>query len=140
MQTYMESRKDLLGGELITYSSGDGSISLSWAKSPRGNALGVKVELEDAKAKYREDRRLAKMKITKANGNYSFYTPVHRLGDDLILHDGKEYKYEKIHEQNFNVWNAFGEEVKNLSIKSIIMFYVNNEKRILAEGDMYAVS
>ena len=125
-----------IGAKLNCYASGSGALSFGYTNRD-GKATGDKVTLRDVKwfLKHREPELIRTGwligEVSSYNG-YLIFQPCRRLGpDELELHSGKVVSYlHKVSDQHILVFDHEGAEIKNISIKSQVLFYLNHEQEL----------
>jgi len=117
---------------LCSYASGDGSISFVFQDRDGKASNSLKVSKRDVLEflEIGKGRRFKFWNIFKNGPHYHLFQTVKRLNHDELEFNGKIYRYAKVHEQFFHILSDDGDEVKNLSIKAALMFFVNNEQAI----------
>lgn len=119
--------------KLSVYASGDGSLSFSFVGTSgvnKGQAFGLRVTRRDVDALV-ERERLKGYSVFYDGHCFRLFHDMERIGPDEVQYKNRSWRYVKIHEQHFLIFDESGEETLNISLKGAIMFWVNNESTIL---------
>lgn len=120
-----------VGGSLKMYASGNGALSFVFER--QDEAISSKITRRDI-VSFLKDQRPELMswlitdKDTCGCAGFQIFQPCKRVAnDELELPNGLTVTYEQKGPQHIQLWNEEGLEVKNISMKSQALFYLNNE-------------
>lgn len=127
-QFKLEDKEKTIAATLHCYASGDGSLSFVY-QNLDGKATGDAVSRRDVEAFVRERRPdLSGWVILNLYGQFKLFEAVTRTAPDEVQYKGLSFRYAKLHEQSFEIFDNDNRPINNFNIKGAIMFYVNHER------------
>lgn len=129
IQDHLSKKEYENSAQLVSYASGDGSISFVFQNKLDHNATGLKVTYRDVESYLRADNRFQGWILQRMGpGVIKAYQPVIRVSNDEVEFAGNTYFYTK---DGFNIYQVYAEddlgktvEVRNENIKSAIAFWL----------------
>lgn len=136
--TRLERKEEEIGARLKSYASGNGALSFVYSDR-HGRVTSDAVTLEDARDYMKEREAHLSHWIVgtfdSVAGPAAFHAVV-RVGPKILVRGDRLYKYEESRAESFGItlWLIDGilgrnVEVKHISTKASVRFWLDNEKR-----------